>query len=291
MAAGLHLESVLTSAALTAFFHEELEEIWTRDLHGIEGGMDRLPHGIAARLETPPRMGCEVIAIEQDPSRGKAAAIYRQGGGEHREEGDFVLCTPPFPVLRTLAAAPSFSGAKQRAIRQLQYESATKVLAVTERRFWETDDGIYGGSTFTDLPSQATVYPSDNAEARDPAVAGGPGVLLASFTWGKAAQVVDRLPAAARAEFQMSQVAKIHPQLNEAGMVRGSVAWSWDEHPWARGGFAFPAPGQRSLLRDAAAPEGRIHFAGEHCSLNHGWIQGALESALLAVRNMLGRDL
>lgn len=291
MAAGLQLEGMLTSSALTAFFHEEVKEIWTRDMHGIEAGMDRLPRELSARLHSAPRMGCEVIAIEQDLSRGKAAAVYRQGGQQHREEGDVVLCTLPLPILRTIDVVPALSGAKQRAIRQLQYESATKVLAITERRFWETDDGIYGGSTFTDLPSQATVYPSDNAEIRDPAVSSRPGVLLASFTWGNAARTIDRLPAARYADFQISQTAKIHPQLAQPGMVRHSVAWSWDDHPWARGGFAFPATGQRSLVRDAAAPEGRIYFAGEHCSLHHGWIQGALETALVAVREILTRDV
>jgi monoamine oxidase len=34
-------------------------------------------------------------------------------------------------------------------------------------------------------------------------------------------------------------------------------------------------------------PEGRIFFAGEHISLTHTWMQGALESALQAVRDML----
>jgi monoamine oxidase len=30
------------------------------------------------------------------------------------------------------------------------------------------------------------------------------------------------------------------------------------------------------------APEGRIYFAGEHASLYHAWIQGAIESGLRA---------
>lgn len=67
-------------------------------------------------------------------------------------------------------------------------------------------------------------------------------------------------------------------------MVRRSVAWSGDAHPWARGGSAFPFPRQRSLLRDAALPEERIYFAGEQCSLHHAWIQGALETAMVAVQ-------
>lgn len=287
LASAFQLESVANSAAVSAFFHEEADEIWSTDLHEIVGGFDRLPHAFSARLQNKPRMGCEVVAIEQDQTRKRAAAIFRQAGKQHREEGDFLLCTLPLPILRTLDVSPAFSGPKQRAIRQLQYESATKVLALAERRFWEADDGIYGGTSHADLPSQATVYPSDNAQARDPNVSSRPAVFLASFTWGTAARAVDKLPPSERAPFQIRQVAKIHPQLHEPGMIRRSIAWSWDDHRWSRGAFAFPAPGQRHLQRDAAAPEGRAYFAGEHCSINHAWVQGALESALLAVEGIM----
>jgi monoamine oxidase len=47
-------------------------------------------------------------------------------------------------------------------------------------------------------------------------------------------------------------------------------------------------PGQYTALRrHLVAPEGRLFFAGEHISLTHTWMQGALDSALLAVRDML----
>ena len=31
-----------------------------------------------------------------------------------------------------------------------------------------------------------------------------------------------------------------------------------------------------------STPEGPVHFAGEHASLNHSWIEGSLESAVRA---------
>src|SRR5262245_31782875 len=40
--------------------------------------------------------------------------------------------------------------------------------------------------------------------------------------------------------------------------------------------------GCRWLYEAIVAPEGRIHFAGEHASLAHAWIQGAIESRLRA---------
>jgi monoamine oxidase len=37
-------------------------------------------------------------------------------------------------------------------------------------------------------------------------------------------------------------------------------------------------------------PEGRIHFAGEHTSLAHAWIQGAIESGLRAAHEIHQRS-
>ena len=57
----------------------------------------------------------------------------------------------------------------------------------------------------------------------------------------------------------------------------------WHDDEFAGGAFALFDPGQQTLLYDAiVAPEGRIHFAGEHASLAHAWIQGAIESGVRA---------
>jgi monoamine oxidase len=37
----------------------------------------------------------------------------------------------------------------------------------------------------------------------------------------------------------------------------------------------------------ARAPQARVYFAGEHCSAEQAWIQGALTSALEAVLTVL----
>jgi monoamine oxidase len=63
--------------------------------------------------------------------------------------------------------------------------------------------------------------------------------------------------------------------------VGASHAWYSDR--WARGAFALFAPEQQTELQgDIVRPEGRVHFAGEHCSLCHAWIQGAQESGIRA---------
>lgn len=173
---------------------------------------------------------------------------------------------------------------KQRAIHELNYDSSTKVLAVTRKRFWEADDKIFGGSTHTDLPIGAIYYPSDNASAKSPSVSDGAGVLLASYTWGQKARRLAKLPSDKRETFVIQQLAKIHPQLHESAMVQKTVSWSWDTHPWSKGAFALHLPGQHdALYRHTISPEGNIFFAGEHTSLANSWMQGAFESALRAI--------
>jgi monoamine oxidase len=55
----------------------------------------------------------------------------------------------------------------------------------------------------------------------------------------------------------------------------------WHDDEFAGGAFALFDPEQQTLLHEQIiAPEGRIHFAGEHASLYHAWIQGAIESGL-----------
>ncbi len=283
----------LLGVAATEHLREERDGVWANGFDEIVGGTDRLPAAFAARLRSRPRLGTEVVRLEQDASGRRAAAVYRdgrEGGRLRRAEGDFVLCTLPFSVLGRLQVAPAFSAEKQRAIRELAYDSSTKVLAVAARRFWEADDGIYGGGTFTDLPTGTTWYPSDNAAAKDPQVSARPAAMLASYTWGAPARRLAALPHRDRAALALEHLARVHPQLARPGAVGRTASWSWDTHRWSAGAFAAFAPGQHTALhRHIGTPEGRIHFAGEHVSLAHSWMQGALESAVLAVREMLAR--
>jgi monoamine oxidase len=88
-----------------------------------------------------------------------------------------------------------------------------------------------------------------------------------------------------RLEEALQNVALIHPRIREEYEVGASHAWYSDR--WARGAFALFAPEQQSALQEAITrTEGRVHFAGEHCSLYHAWIQGSLESAIRVAKEI-----
>jgi len=263
-------EAVMNSSFLE-LFREEAGNFYTNMVE-IQGGADRLPYAFWPELKGEIRFGAKMIAIDQSPD--DVTVHYQTPAGRFQAKGDYAIITIPFPVLRHIEALKPFSRAKLRAIRQLHYDASAKILFQCRRRFWEEDDGIYGGGTLTDLPIRNIYYPDHGRET-------GRGVILASYTWSEDAQRWGSLSPAERLVQALENVAEIHPQVAQEFEVGASHMWHDDE--FAGGAFALFDPGQQTLLyNDIIAPEGRIYFAGEHASLTHAWIQGAIESGLRA---------
>ncbi len=241
-----------------------------RDLVELEGGSDNLPNAFLPELATNIRFGAKMIALDQSPE--EVTIHYKTRAGRFSEKGDYAILTLPFPVMRHIEILKPFSAAKQRAIRQVHYDASTKVLLQTRRRFWEEDEGIFGAGTVTDLAIRNLYYPDHGRET-------GRGVLLASYTWAEDAQRWGSLSPEGRIEQAIEDVAKIHPQIVKEFEVGASKVWHDDE--FAGGAFALFEPGQFTRLYKAICQnEGRVYFAGEHASVYHRWIQGAIESGL-----------
>ncbi|MGZ8512118.1 MAG: flavin monoamine oxidase family protein [Candidatus Limnocylindria bacterium] len=261
--------------AFVEVLREELGRAYV-DMQEVVGGMDRLPDGFFAQLQSEVRLGAEVFAIDQDPDG--VTVHYKTEAGRFTARGDYAICTLPFSVLRTVEAVKPFSRGKQRAIRQLNDHASTKILFQVRDRIWEKADGIEGGSTVTDLSIRRMNYPTPDPSNQR-------GILLASYTWGQDALQWGAMDPETRLEEALDDVNRIHPGIRDVFEVGASHAWYGDR--WARGAFALFAPEQQTNLQaDIVAPEGRIFFAGEHCSLYHAWIQGALESGIRAAREI-----
>jgi monoamine oxidase len=263
-------ESVMNSSFLE-LFREDSGNYYTNMVE-IVGGTDRLPHAFLPELKDNLRFGAKMIAMDQSPN--DVTIHYQTQAGKFTESGDYAIITVPFPVLRHVEVLKPFARAKQRAIRQLHYDASAKILFQCKRRFWEQDDGIFGGGTLTDLPIRNLYYPNHGSET-------GRGIILASYTWSEDAQRWGSLKPDDRIVQALDDVAEIHPQIIKEFEV--GTSWMWHDDEFAGGAFALFDPGQQTLLHDEIVkPEGRIHFAGEHTSLAHAWIQGALESGLRA---------
>jgi monoamine oxidase len=264
---------------LNRFIDDVLNET-SPELVRLEGGMDQLIRRLAERIQGPITCAQEVVGL--DVRQDEVLVSIREDDHIITRRCDYVLCTVPFSVLRRLWLT-GLSEAKMATIRTAQYWSATKVALHCREAFWERD-GISGGASFSNGRIRQTYYPPVES---DPASG---AALLASYTIGADADVLGSLPATIRHAVIMQELSTVHPELLSPGMVVDAVSLAWGGNWWSAGA-ATVRWGKDALVCEqervqAALPENRLFFAGEHCSATPAWIEGAIESAATAVREI-----
>lgn len=235
----------------------------------IDGGNDQLPRAFARKLADKIIYNAPVIGIEQDS--GSVSVRFSAGGARETMTADRVLCAIPATILAKLEVTPRFSPAKQQTLEQLPYDSASRVFLRCRERFWEPQN--LNGFAVTDQPAE--IWPSSFGQ---PGVAG----ILQCYTRSDVSLELTDLTESERISATLEEIERIFPGARER--FDGGVSKCWSEDEWARGAWAYPDEKQRTQL---AQPEGRIHFAGEHISTEPSWMQGALESADRAAREIL----
>jgi monoamine oxidase len=233
----------------------------------IKGGSDLLPQALARQLESKIRYGCPVVRIEQDAKA--ARVVFREGGVNETLTADSVLCTIPFSVLREIEL-PALPERKRDAIKRTRYDAVSRVYLQSKNRFWE-EQGFNG---FAFARGAVEVWQPTWSQP------GTRGILMTYARPGEAERIAS-LKENVRIETTTRQLDGIFPGLRN-NFERGySKCWTEDE--WSRGAWAFVGFSEFST---AVAPNGRIHFAGEHLSPWFSWIQGAISSSLRAVREI-----
>lgn len=256
----------------------ELLILFTPDIkfYEITGGNDLLPKAFTDQLKDDIQYGLNVKKIVQHDNQVTIHAVHRVLE-PFQITGDLAIVTIPFSVLQFVEVEPrnSFSENKWKAIRELNYVGSTKTGIQFKNRFWEKQ-GLHGGKTVTDLPIKYVQYPSHGIGTQ------GPGVILGSYTWEDDAIPWDSLEEDARLENVLKNLAAIHGKQVYRDF-QGGVSHSWIRYPFSAGAFTMFKPEQvKELSPYISTPEGRVHFAGEHASTTHAWIQGAIESGIRA---------
>jgi monoamine oxidase len=116
-------------------------------------------------------------------------------------------------------------------------------------------------------------------------------VLLASYTIGNDAGQLGMMSEQDRSAYVKNAVSKLHPEIEEPGMLLDTATIAWGSYKWSAGGCALPWNHGRSYesqhTSDTARPQKTLFFAGEHCSKLPAWLQGSIESALQAVHDIV----
>jgi monoamine oxidase len=154
-----------------------------------------------------------------------------------------------------------------------------KVGLQFKRRFWEQDEQIFGGITFTDLPITNISYPSSGY------LGSGKGVLLGAYNFGLHAAEFTAMTPEERVSKAVEYGSRIHAQYPEE--FDNGISVAWHRSPFTLGCFAVWAENARAKhYENLCAIDGRIVLAGEHASYLPAWQEGAVTSALDAIERL-----
>ena len=171
------------------------------------------------------------------------------------------------------------------AIDAVPYASVVKTGLQFRRRFWEEDERIFGGISYTDLPIRQISYPSSGFNS------GGKGVLLGGYTWGGPnSYELTAMAPADRVRIAVECGADIHPQY--ASEFENGVSVAWHRVPFTLGcAGVWTDETRRAHYDNLCQIDGRIVLAGEHASYMPAWQEGAILSALDAITRLHRRVL
>jgi monoamine oxidase len=279
---------------LSALLHSGLwEQLFAFNSYNFEspmfepvGGMDKITDAFAREVSDLIQLNARVIKIAQ---HGTGVTVsYEDGGrgGAVREAvADWCICTIPLSVLAQLDV--DCSGAMRKAIAAVPYASAFKVALEFKRRFWEQDDGILGGISYTQLPLVQIAYPSYGF------LSDGPAVLQAAYDTSTAGRNFtfswSSMTPQERIDAALALGRQIHPQYDAEFM--SGTSWVWHRVSWSLGCYGQWTDKLRAEhYKTLCTIDNRLVLAGEHCSHIPAWLEGSLLSALDAIQRLDGKE-
>jgi monoamine oxidase len=164
------------------------------------------------------------------------------------------------------------------AVQSTGHASVAKMGLQMGRRFWEEDEGIFGGHLWSrSLQLGEFSYPCYDYFADK-------GVLLGYYGSSLQAGLND-MPVRGRIEHVLTQASKVHPQMREE-FEHAYCVW-WEKVEFSEGAYGR-SPGEE-LLATLSQPDGRFYIGCAGASEDPAWLEGAVTSAWRAVEGLHGR--
>jgi monoamine oxidase len=236
------------------------------------GGMDNIARAFEQKVQQLCIFDAEVREIRKT-STGVSIAYRDDMQNSFSVTADYCICTIPATVVKNISN--DFSVQHQAALDGFVYAQAAKVAFQSER-FWEQDQSIYGGISWTDQDITQLWYPSHGLGQSQ-------GILVGAYTFSpQAGSLFTNQSPSTRLDTAITQGAQLHSQY--AAQVANGISISWPKVPYQLGAWGQSDPG---ILTTADA---NIYFAGEHLSSLQGWQEGAIVSAYNAIDKIVTRD-
>ncbi|MGI9626146.1 MAG: flavin monoamine oxidase family protein [Longimicrobiales bacterium] len=240
------------------------------------GGMDQIPEAMARRLGDRLTLQAEARSIRQTEDGVQVVYVDRASGVEHEVQADYCICCLPMSVLQQIEV--DLSPDMADAVEASGHSTSAKMGLQMKRRFWEEDDGIFGGHLWgRSLELGEFSYPSNDYFTEK-------GVLLGYYGNGERSELNEK-PVGERLEHVLSQAEKAHPQMRDEFEAAYSV-W-WTKVPFSLGAYGrTPSEERQAVLAEA---DGRIYIGGAGTSGRPDWLEGAIQAAWRTVESLHGR--
>ena len=263
----------------------------------IEDGMCRLPKAMAKVIGEENLILNTPVQSLTDLHDGRVVVGYPFSDNEvkHDKFDAVILALPPSSI-RMIPNKPTWPVALEHGLRSIHFQPLYKMGLRFKSRFWE-DESLRpsnGGQSITDLPCRWVVYPSYGIGDK------GKGVLLL-YSW--MTDFNHWLPKThlEKVNLALNNLQKLYPEVDiydlYAGGTPGSENYLKEAFPvqwaveWPLGDATFYPSQFSNLYPTMKQPQKQIYFTGEHLSVYHTWIVGALDSARNTVRQILGSDI
>jgi monoamine oxidase len=241
------------------------------------GGMDRIAQAFEREVGDLVRLHAKVTAIRQDDAGVSVVWQDTETQAVQQTRADWCLCTIPLSILSQIEM--NVGAPMAAAISAVPYAASVKIGLQFRRRFWEIDEAIYGGISYTDLPISMIGYPASGYLSQ------GPGVLLGAYSFGPYAYEFASMSPADRIRKAVECGAQIHPQYLKE--FESGVAVAWHRVPSNLGCYGqWTEAARAEHYKNLCAIDGRIVLAGEHASYIPAWQEGAVLSSLDAVTRL-----
>jgi monoamine oxidase len=260
----------------------------------IRGGNQRLPMAIARTLPAGSiRFVHRLIGLSKRTD-GAYDLRFTTLHGDVKERFDRVVLAIPFMTLRGVDySGAGFDDHKHKAIQQLGYGIHTKLHMQFDGKPWY-GDGPWprpvDGQIWTDLGFQNSVDFSLGQS--------GDNGIIERFTAGTAGLIdtptipyarIDQSPAVARqVKHFFGMLDQIWPGVSKHWNGKATFG-NAQADPNIQASYSCWLVGQYTTIAGyERVRQGRVHFAGEHCSVqNQGFMEGGAETGIAAAKEIL----
>jgi monoamine oxidase len=242
----------------------------------VRGGVQRITNALASAVQGSTHTNHVLTDVSHNGEQFVIA--FQHGIDAVHIAADYVVLALPFTMLRNVSLNIELPEIKRRVINELRYGTNGKLLMGFDDAFWNRNE--QSGTILTDLPMQLVW---ENSYMQDVKGAG-----LTMFYGGSMSRVINGMSNKEAGAMMMQHLNTVWP-FSAGNKPTRVERMHWPTQPFIKASYSAYGPGQWTDFYGAeGASVGNLHFAGEHCSLQHkGYMNGAVETGRLAAERIL----